>query len=107
MGGNHGFTPQRATQVKRRVRVTHGKIGETATGSVSGLVWLSWQSMKLATAAWVEPAQLRRRENWKRLDRSALGRIERHDRYVLDYELVALAKSLRVKPEELLPREHR
>jgi hypothetical protein len=24
---------------------------------------------------------------------------------VLDYELVALAKSLRVKPEELLPRE--
>ena len=36
------------------------------------------------------------------LDRSALGRIERQNRYVLDYELVALAKCLRSKIEDFL-----
>jgi len=36
------------------------------------------------------------------LDRSALGRIERKKRYVLDYELVALAKCLRTKIEDFL-----
>ena len=30
------------------------------------------------------------------LDRSAIGRIENHNRYVLDYELKALADALRV-----------
>ncbi|MFA6285996.1 MAG: XRE family transcriptional regulator [Opitutaceae bacterium] len=30
------------------------------------------------------------------LDRSALGRIENRNRYVLDYELVALAAALRI-----------
>lgn len=37
-----------------------------------------------------------------RLDRSALGRIENGNRYVLDYELVALAHALRVAPADLL-----
>ena len=36
------------------------------------------------------------------LDRSALGRIERQNRYVLDYELVALAKCLRIGTHDLL-----
>ena len=34
------------------------------------------------------------------LDRSALGRIENHNRYVLDYELKALAHSLRVTVQD-------
>jgi transcriptional regulator with XRE-family HTH domain len=37
-----------------------------------------------------------------KLDRSALGRIERQKRYVLDYELVALAKCLRIDTHDLL-----
>ena len=36
------------------------------------------------------------------LDRSALGRIENLNRYVLDYELKALAGALRVSELELL-----
>ena len=36
------------------------------------------------------------------LDRSAIGRIENMDRYVLDYELKALAGALRVRICELL-----
>lgn len=39
-----------------------------------------------------------------RLDRSALGRIENGNRYVLDYELWALAKALRTELENLFPR---
>jgi len=35
------------------------------------------------------------------LDRSAVGRIENNDRYVLDYEAAALAASLGVKIEDL------
>lgn len=35
------------------------------------------------------------------LDRSAIGRIENRNRYVLDYELKALAAALRVKVDEL------
>jgi len=35
------------------------------------------------------------------LDRSAIGRIENEKRYVLDYELKALADSLRVSVMEL------
>jgi transcriptional regulator with XRE-family HTH domain len=35
------------------------------------------------------------------IDRSALGRIENLNRYVLDYELKALAAALRVKVEDL------
>jgi transcriptional regulator with XRE-family HTH domain len=38
-----------------------------------------------------------------RLDRSAIGRIENGNRYVLDYELWAIAKSLRTSPGALLP----
>jgi transcriptional regulator with XRE-family HTH domain len=36
------------------------------------------------------------------LDRSAIGRIENGNRYVLDYELKALAHSLKVSIEDLL-----
>jgi len=36
------------------------------------------------------------------LDRSAIGRIENHNRYVLDYELKALADALKVTIGELL-----
>ena len=36
------------------------------------------------------------------LDRSALGRIERGDRGIYDYELVALAKILKVSVSDLL-----
>lgn len=36
------------------------------------------------------------------LDRSAIGRIENGNRYVLDYELKALAGALRVPISELL-----
>ncbi|MBA4135846.1 MAG: transcriptional regulator [Opitutus sp.] len=39
-----------------------------------------------------------------RLDRSAVGRIENGNRYVLDYELWALAKALRVEPGALFRR---
>jgi transcriptional regulator with XRE-family HTH domain len=35
------------------------------------------------------------------IDRSAIGRIENRNRYVLDYELKALAAALRVPIEEL------
>ena len=35
------------------------------------------------------------------LDRSAVGRIENNDRYVLDYEAVALADALRVTVSDL------
>ena len=38
-----------------------------------------------------------------RLDRSAIGRIENGNRYVLDYELWALAKALRTEPGRLFP----
>lgn len=38
-----------------------------------------------------------------RLDRSAIGRIENQNRYVLDYELKALADALRVNVADLLP----
>ena len=38
------------------------------------------------------------------LDRSAVARIESGDRYVLDYEAVALAKALRIPIEALFPR---
>ena len=36
------------------------------------------------------------------LDRSAIGRIENHNRYVLDYELKALADALKVSAVDLL-----
>lgn len=38
------------------------------------------------------------------LDRSAIGRIENNDRYVLDYEAVALADALRVEVADLFKR---
>lgn len=38
------------------------------------------------------------------MDRSAIGRIENETRYVLDYELVALAKALRKNVRDLLDR---
>ena len=37
-----------------------------------------------------------------KLDRSAIARIEIGDRYVMDYELLALAKALRVSVRTLL-----
>lgn len=36
------------------------------------------------------------------LDRSAIGRIENRNRYILDYELIAIAAALRVSVVELL-----
>jgi hypothetical protein len=36
------------------------------------------------------------------LDRAAIAKIERNLRYVADYELVALAKALKVSPLRLL-----
>ena len=36
------------------------------------------------------------------LDRSAISRIENQDRYVMDYELAAIAKCLKVSTEWLL-----
>jgi transcriptional regulator with XRE-family HTH domain len=36
------------------------------------------------------------------LDRTTLGRIERQERAVFDYEILALAKALRVPPISLL-----
>lgn len=36
------------------------------------------------------------------LDRTTLGRIERSERSVFDYEIIALAKALRVDPIKLL-----
>lgn len=35
------------------------------------------------------------------LDRSALSRIENQDRYLMDYEIAAIAKCLRVRVSEL------
>lgn len=37
------------------------------------------------------------------LDRSAISRIESQDRYPMDYELIAIARSLKVPPGSLLP----
>lgn len=37
-----------------------------------------------------------------KMDRTAVARLEMGDRYVMDYELVALAKALRVDVGELL-----
>lgn len=39
------------------------------------------------------------------LDRSAIARIERGQRYVLDYELCAIATALGASPTALLPRK--
>jgi hypothetical protein len=39
-----------------------------------------------------------------RLDRAAIAKIERNLRYVADYELVAMARALRVSPVRLLGR---
>jgi transcriptional regulator with XRE-family HTH domain len=36
------------------------------------------------------------------LDQGAISRIEREERYLMDYELIAVAKALRVKPSSLL-----
>lgn len=36
------------------------------------------------------------------IDRTILGRIERQERAVIDYEIIALAKALRVRPITLL-----
>jgi hypothetical protein len=40
------------------------------------------------------------------IDRSAIGRIEQGKRYVLDYELVALARSLRVPLTDLFEKKN-
>lgn len=37
------------------------------------------------------------------LDRSAISRIENQERYVMDYELIAIARALKVSPAKLLP----
>jgi len=37
------------------------------------------------------------------LDRSAVSRIENQERGLLDYELIAIARSLKVPPSDLLP----
>jgi len=40
-----------------------------------------------------------------KIDRSAIGRIEKGMRYVLDYEAAAIAKALRVPIADLFPRK--
>jgi len=37
------------------------------------------------------------------LDRSAVSRVENQERYLMDYELVAFARALKVSPADLLP----
>jgi transcriptional regulator with XRE-family HTH domain len=37
------------------------------------------------------------------LDRSAVSRVENQERYVMDYELLAFARALKVPPAKLLP----
>lgn len=39
------------------------------------------------------------------MDRTAITRLEKGDRYVLDYEAVAIARALRVPVERLFPRK--
>jgi hypothetical protein len=36
------------------------------------------------------------------LDQGAISRIESQDRYLMDYELIAIAKALRIKPSALV-----
>lgn len=36
------------------------------------------------------------------LDRSAISRVEKQERYLMDYELVAIAEALRISVKELL-----
>ena len=39
------------------------------------------------------------------LDQTAISRIERGERYVMDFELVAIARALRITPPLLLPQK--
>ncbi len=39
------------------------------------------------------------------MDRSAISRVENQERYLMDYELIAFARALRVSPSKLLPEE--
>ena len=36
------------------------------------------------------------------LDRSAISRIEKQERYLMDYELIAICKALRIAPEKII-----
>ena len=36
------------------------------------------------------------------LDQGAISRVESEDRYLMDYELLAIAKALRIKPSSLV-----
>jgi transcriptional regulator with XRE-family HTH domain len=37
------------------------------------------------------------------MDRSAVSRVENQERYLMDYELIAIARALKVPPAKLLP----
>jgi transcriptional regulator with XRE-family HTH domain len=37
------------------------------------------------------------------MDRSAISRVENQERYLMDYELIAFARALKVPPDKLLP----
>jgi len=37
------------------------------------------------------------------MDRSAVSRVENQERYLMDYELIAFARALKVPPAKLLP----
>ncbi len=36
------------------------------------------------------------------LDQGAISRVEREERYLMDYELLAIARALRIKPSSLI-----
>ena len=36
------------------------------------------------------------------LDQGAISRVEREERYLMDYELLAIARALRIKPSSLV-----
>ncbi len=36
------------------------------------------------------------------MDQGAISRVEREERYLMDYELLAIAKALRIKPSSLV-----
>lgn len=91
------------------MRVTRG-IASTQKGSKrKNLVWERVVRARFALSPRVTQDDLAGRLAAKgvHLDRSAIARIEAGNRYVLDFELVALAKALRVSTGYLLGEELR
>lgn len=79
-------------------------VKKTAAISGRNIVGKRLRALRLAASPKVTLEDLAGRLAAKgvQLDRSAIGRIENLDRYVLDYELKALAAALRVEVADLL-----